>query len=323
MRDKKTLTRADLVRQRRKKDDTRRLAPTTERASRPAPAIASRNVTMDAATVRKPKAKAARQYQALAAAPAAGRMFAPALPRIHIRVGWRLLSFFLVGLLGAALYYTWTAPMFRVAGTTLVGNQFVTVEEINSTLGLGGTHIFLLTPAKIETALRLHFPEITSVKVSVALPNTVTATITERQPLVRWEQDGGFAWLDAEGVAFRPRDERSGLVVVMASGSAPTGPRSESDALAPIPLVHPQIVETARLLSPYVPAGSVLLYDPKYGIGWADGRGWKIWFGSSPEQLDMKLRIYTVLVDSLAQRGIAPTFINVAHLNAPYYRLGQ
>jgi hypothetical protein len=54
-----------------------------------------------------------------------------------------------------------------------------------------------------------------------------------------------------------------------------------------------------------------------------DGRGWTVWFGSSALQMDMRLRVYTVLVDSLAQRGISPTFINVAYPNAPYYRLGQ
>ena len=321
MRDKKSLTRADLVRQRRKKDDTRRLTPKTERASRPAPVVISRNVTLDAATIRKPKTKAVRQYQALAAAPAADRLLAPALPRI--RVGWRLLSFFLVVIFGAALYYAWTAPVFRISGTTLVGNQALTAEEVNAVLNLNGTHIFMFVPTKVETTLRINFPEITSVKVSVELPNQVITTITERQPIIRWEQGNSFTWLDAEGVAFRPRGERSDLIVVMASGEPPTGPKSESDPLVPIPFADSKIVETVRLLAPYVPPGSVLIYDTKYGIGWADGRGWKVWFGSDPTQMDMKLRIYTVLVDSLAQRGITPTFINVAYPSAPYYRLGQ
>jgi len=129
--------------------------------------------------------------------------------------------------------------------------------------------------------------------------------------------------VDAEGVALRPRGEMGGLVAVNASGTPPAGPKSESDALAPVPFVAPSIVETVRTLAPYVPQGSALLYDPKNGVGWMDGRGWTVWFGSSASQMDVKLRVYTVLVDSLAQRGISPTFINVAYPNAPYYRLGQ
>jgi len=321
--DKKSLARADLLRQRRKNENSRRLVKPADRVRRPAPVVTGRNVTLDAATVRvKPKAKPVRQYQAIAAAPA-GQLQAPALSRIHIRIGWRLLSFFLVAFFGAAVYFAWTLPMFRVTGTTLVGSQILTAQEVNAALGLGGAPVFLVIPANIETALRLTFPEITSVKVTVDLPNKITTTITERQPVIRWEQNGAFTWVDAEGVAIRPRGEMDGLVAVSASGTPPAGPKSESDALSPIPFVAPSIIETVRVLAPYVPQGSALLYDPKYGVGWVDGRGWTAWFGSSASQMDVKLRVYTVLVGSLAQRGISPTFINVAYPNAPYYRLGQ
>jgi hypothetical protein len=206
---------------------------------------------------------------------------------------------------------------------SLAGNQIVSAEEVNTALKLNGAPVFLLLPADLEKSLRVTFPEITSVKVTVSLPNRLTAVITERQPVIRWEQEGGFTWLDSEGVAFRPRGERDGLVAVQALGAAPSGPKSEEDALAPIPFVAPSIVETVRVLAPYLPQGSVLLYEPKYGLGWVDGRGWTVWFGASASQMDMRLRVYTVLVDSLAQRGISPVFINVAYPNAPYYRLGQ
>jgi cell division protein FtsQ len=319
--DKKSLSRADLLRQRRKNEGPRRLTKPADRVRRNAPVVTGRNVTLDAATVRvKPKAKPLRQYQSIAAAPTA-QLHAPALP--HIRIGWRLLSFFLVALFGAAIYFAWTMPMFRVTGTTLAGNQILSAQEVSAALRLNGVPVFLLVPADMETALRLTFPEITSVKVSVNLPNKVAVTIKERQPVIRWEQNGVFTWVDAEGVAVRPRGEMDGLVAVHASGAPPTGPKSESDALAPIPFAAPSIIETVRVLAPYVPQGSVLLYDPKYGVGWIDGRGWTVWFGSSASQMDVKLRVYTVLVDSLAQRGISPTFINVAYPNAPYYRLGQ
>jgi hypothetical protein len=248
VRDKKSLTRADLVRQRRKTEESRRLTKPAERVRRPTVKIASRNVTLDAATVRaKPLSKSVRQYQAIAAA-TAGQLQAPALPRL--RVGWRLLSFFLVALFGAAVYFAWTLPMFRVTGTTLVGNQILSTEEINAALDLGGTPIFLLMPADMETALRLTFPEITSVKVTVDLPNKVTATVTERQPIIRWEQGGGFTWVDAQGVALRPRGEMGGLVAVNASGAPPAGPKFESDALAPIPFVAPPIVEPSACWRP-------------------------------------------------------------------------
>lgn len=317
-------TRADLVRQRRKQQEIRRLTRAAPSASLPTPTLPRRGVTLDASTQRvTPSAKAVRTYEA-AAAPVATSMrdaLAPALPRV--RLGWRLLSFFLAALFGAGIYFAWTLPQFRVSAARLVGHQMLSAEEVESVLRLNGAPIFVVVPAEAERALRLNFPEITSVEVSVELPNEVIAVITERQPVIRWEQGGAYTWVDAEGVAFRPRGERNDLVVVSASGAPPAGSRSASDPLAPVPFLSAEIIESIRQLAPYVPQGSVLLYDPKYGMGWVDARGWTVWFGSKSAETEMKLRVYNALVDSLAQRGITPSFINVAYPNAPYYRVGQ
>ena len=329
MSDKETPSRADIVRQRRKQDETRRSTKRpAARASLPTPTLPRRGVTLDASTQRvKQQRKPVRKYEAVAtAAPVAGEM-RPArslsLPRVQIRVGWRLLSFFLLAIFGVAIYFAWTLPLFRVPAATLSGNQMLTAEEIESVLRLNGSPVYFVVPANVENALRLNFPEITSANVTVDLPNKVTATIVERQPIIRWEQSGSYAWVDAEGVIFRPRGERSDLVVVSASGSPPAGLKSEVDALAPVPYVARPIVESIRLLAPNVPQGSVLLYDPKFGLGWVDARGWTAWFGADPDQTDMKLRVYASLVTSILERGITPTFINVAYPSAPYYRVGQ
>ncbi len=320
---RETPTRADIVRQRRKQEEIRRSKRPAPRASLPTPTLPRRGVTLDASTQRvRQQVKPVRKYEAVAAAaPMTTGLQTPALPRI--RVGWRLLSFFLAAIFGAGIYFAWTSPVFRVPPAALTGNRMLTAEEIETVLHLNGAPVYFIVPADVENALRLNFPEIISVKVSVELPNKVLAAIVERQPVIRWEQDGAFAWVDAEGVIFRPRGEAEGLVVVGASGSPPAGRKSEGDPLAPVPYVAPQIVESIRLLYPHVPQGSVLLYDPKHGIGWVDGRGWTAWFGSNPEQTDMKLRVYAALVDSILQRGITPSFINVAYPSAPYYRVGQ
>lgn len=326
MSDRERPSRADLVRQRRKKEEARRLTRISQRASLPTPTLPRRGVTLDASTQRvQPQAKPLRTYEAAAAAaPAAGQLHesrAPALP--HIRVSWRLLSFFLAALFGAGIYFAWTLPQFRVSAATLVDSQMLDAEEVESVLRLNGAPVFLVVPADAEKALRLNFPEITSAKVSVELPNKVTAVITERQPVIRWEQDGAYTWVDAEGVAFRPRGEMSGLVVVSASGPPPGGSKSGSDPFAPAPFISAEIIESIRLLAPHVPPGSVLLYNPKFGLGWVDARGWTVWFGSNPDETDMKLRVYAALVVSVQQRGITPSFINVAYPSAPYYRVGQ
>ncbi len=62
-------------------------------------------------------------------------------------------------------------------------------------------------------------------------------------------------------------------------------------------------------------------YDPKYGLGWPDSRGWKVFFGTNVSDMPLKLQVYKSLVDSLAQKGIQPAFISVQYANAPYYRM--
>jgi hypothetical protein len=323
--DKETPNRADIVRQRRKQDEIRRSKRPAPRASAPTSTLPRRGVTLDASTRRaQPKAKpAVRKYDSVAAAPLTAQLQTPALTLPRFRASWRLLSFFLVALLGAGIYLAWTLPMFRVPAATVVGNKMLTAGEIETVLHLNNTQVFLVNPSMVADELRSHFPEIISAKVSVDLPNLVTVEIVERQPVIRWEQSGTYAWMDPQGVLFLPRGDMPGLVVVSASGFPPGVPKSKDDPDALVPFAAPQIIESVRQLAPHVPQGSVLLYDPKYGFGWVDGRGWTVWFGANPDQTDMKLRVYAALVDSILQRGILPSFINVAYPSAPYYRVGQ
>ena len=53
-------------------------------------------------------------------------------------------------------------------------------------------------------------PEITSAQVDVYLPNVVYVTVVERQPVLLWQQGSEYTWVDASGVAFRPRGEAAG-----------------------------------------------------------------------------------------------------------------
>jgi hypothetical protein len=66
-----------------------------------------------------------------------------------------------------------------------------------------------------------------------------------------------------------------------------------------------------------------ILYDPIQGFGWTDPRGWQVYFGTSARDVELKVRVYESMVNSLTQRGIRPALINVMYPTAPYYRLSQ
>ena len=285
------------------------------------PPITARGVVNDFAIERRKKAGKRRFNAMLSLSRPAARTLS--LPHLQIHAGWRLLSFFLALLFGIGLYLFWSMPQFRVSAAQVTGNQRIPADEISSSLGLSGYPVFLLTPASVrEEALRA-YPELASVEVTISLPNLVTVNVTERQPLIQWQQGGVYTWIDESGVAFRPRGEAPGLIIVQALATPPALSTPEDNPLSPPPFSTVEMVEALEALAPYVPPGTPILYDAATGLSWNDGRGWQAFFGFGGEDVAMKALVYQAMVDWLMQRGIRPVLINVAYPDAPFYRLEQ
>jgi len=161
------------------------------------------------------------------------------------------------------------------------------------------------------------------VDVKVYLPNHVYVTVSERTPVILWQQGEGYTWIDSEGVAFRPRGVITGLVSIIGAGNPPVGVSSTNDQLSPPPFMQKDLVDAILVLAAHVPADSTMFFDPKDGLGWTDARGWKALFGVSARNMPLKVRVYQSLVDSLLSRGTVPLFINVAYPDAPFYRRAE
>jgi len=325
MSNKKELSRAELVRLRRALEHAKHMDRASKVTARPAPKAKTRVKPKAVKPVRKPKQNARRRFN-----------IALHMPRTDIRsisiprprLGWRLLSFVLASLLGAAIYFAFELPQLRVTQAQLSGNQIIDQAEINSVLNIVGQPIFLLTPADLETRLRLNYPELASVRVTVSLPNLVSVNVTERTPVIRWEQGGGYTWVAEDGIAFRPRGEMVGLISVVALAAPPVeGSDSfvsaQNDPMTPAPFISVEMVQALKGLAGHVPPGQAILYDAEYGFGWNDPRGWRVHFGTSANDVALKVRVYESMVDSLSQRGIRPALINVMYPTAPYYRMSQ
>jgi len=317
MNGRRELTRAELVRLRRERESARQVQRAAKEATRPVPPVTTR-LKPDAAEPRRKPGTRRRFHIALP------------LPRAHLRpihiprprLGWRLLSFLLASLLGAAVYLAFERPELRVSEAQVTGNQMLSPVEINSILNIAGQPVFLLIPADLETRLRLNYPEVVSVKVDVTLPNLATVHLTERKPIIRWEQGGGYTWVAEDGIAFRPRGEMIGLISVTAA-SAPPVLGSAVDPLTPTPFISMEMVQALKGLAGHVPPGMSILYDANLGFGWNDPRGWRVYFGTSASDVELKMRVYEAMVNSLTRRGIRPALINVTYPTAPFYRMTQ
>jgi hypothetical protein len=323
MSEKNEFSHAEMVRLRREREQKKRMHRIVKEATRPVPPITTRSKQSAPKTRNgKPMQNARRRFHiALPAVPTARSNFRSiSLPRP--RFGWRFASFIITALLGTMIYLAFHLPQLRVTEAQVTGNQMLTPADVNSALNITGRPVFLLSPSDLETRLRLNYPELVSVRVDVSLPNLVSVNLTERKPVIRWEQGDGYTWIAEDGVAFKPRGEIAGLISVVAESAPPAG-GSGADPLNPAPFISTEMIEAVKGLAGHVPPGMSILYDARMGFGWNDPRGWRVYFGATGHDVELKMRVYESMVDSLMQRGIRPVLINVTYPTAPYYRMTQ
>jgi len=248
-----------------------------------------------------------------------GKVGLPALPRITFGPRW--ISFLLTLLCGIALYFILTDGFFIVSSANVAGNRRVSADEISRALGVMGLPAVLLNPAQIEYNVLATFPDIATAQVEINLPADIVVTVTERQPIAAWEQDGQTTWVDGQGYAFPPRGLVDGLVTISAVGAPPGLANVDlAQTVGARPFLTPEMAQALLTISPRVPEGSTLVYDPRYGLGWADPRGWQAYFGHTDGDVNAKVQVYQSMVDYLMERGITPRLISVEYPDAPFYR---
>jgi cell division protein FtsQ len=268
----------------------------------------------------------------------------PSIPQI--RLGWRFASFIMAAFLGVVLYSLANSPMYRVEAAEISGLQNLSYSDVDSVLGVSGKSVFEMDAGQMRQELVEAFPEFSSVSIAVEFPQTVAITVTERVPVIVWQQGGRSKLVDAEGMTFPVRNDLAldSYPVIDAQGDPPALILPESsdsssefpqlDVLAgenPLDLpingkaeqfLSQEMVAAILTISGGAPDGAALVYDPAYGLGWKDQRGWDVYIGDV-EDIKMKLSVYDAILEHLKAADTRPTLINVAYVHAPYYRLQQ
>jgi hypothetical protein len=171
---------------------------------------------------------------------------------------------------------------------------------------------------------------LTNIKVKANFPSNVIITVSERIPVIAWEQGDATFWIDAEGYVFSPRGEAAIPLTVMSEDAPPilqtsneTSQVQDEEALVQPERVKTDIMQAAQKLSEQLGTGAVIVYSAEQGLGWSDPRGWKVFIGSSLNNIDAKVKVYRTLVDKVLAQGEQPIVFSVEFLDAPYYRLEQ
>jgi cell division protein FtsQ len=327
--DRVTMTRAEAIRRRREEEQKRRDSQAQKRISFPKPAPAKPKVNQTPAKAAAPVEtnRHSRRYDIAMSTPY-GRVAVepktPQAPALHLPklcFGPRWISFLLIAACATGLYFITSDPYFMVGSADVVGNNRVSAEQISSVLGVMGKPAILLNPAQIEYNVIAAFPDVDGVQVAINLPAQVVVTVSERQPVAAWQQAGQTVWVDAQGYAFPPRGLVEGLVTISAVGAPPATDNVDmTQTVGARRFLSVEMATALMTLSSHVPQGSALIYDPHYGLGWTDPRGWQTYFGNSGESIAVKLQVYQSIVDNLTRQGIKPRLISVEYPDAPFYR---
>jgi len=338
-----TPSRADTVRQRRSSRPRKSNSPLTVKrgkkyATTTKPPMLMRGSLAGSYVTEKPRGKKAKRRYDVALNTPGVEIRLPSLPRIAL--GWRLLSGLLVVLLGAAVYFAWSSPLFQVESLQVEGLRRLTSEDLNAVADVVGQSIMLVEPARIQKDLLKAFPDLSEVSVDIHIPASVVVKAVERNPVLTWKQGDKVFWIDSAGVVFPKRGDDGPSVVIKAENlpfstiSTTTQPEAErttgnqDDSLPvesiaePASVVIPQeLVQAILVMNEEKPDNTPLIYSQEHGLGWKDSRGWQAYFGTNTDELEMKLNVYKAIVKRLRKEGTHPSMISVENVHAPYYRV--
>jgi hypothetical protein len=333
-RDRVTITRAEAIRRRREEEEKRRDKDTRQRVIKPKPA--STQAKTERPTLSLTPASTdrlrRRRYDIAMSAPhgrsiprGGGRTIQ--LPEINLprlSYGPRWLSFLLMSACLLLIYGMSTSDSYLVKQVVITGNQRIQANEMEMVIGIWNQPSFVINPAQVQHNLLVSYPELYSVEVYVGLPAEISIRVQERIPAIAWEQAGQVVWVDAQGYSFPPRGAANDMTIVTALGLPPVPPNFDpGQTIGARPFMTPELARTITTLSPIIPEGASLVYDPQYGLGWQDPFGWQVYFGNSSANLPVQLKVYMTMVDYLVQRNIQPALISVEYPSAPFYRLAE
>src|SRR5574338_670786 len=228
--------RAEDVRSRRTQRSQQRVTEAKQRATNPVhvrPVVVRGNAFGTPIHRQTSRTAPRRAYYVTVDQAAGTELRLPSLPML--RPGWRLLSALITMAAMFGIYTMTNSEAFRLNSVEVIGLQRITQEEITNTIDLGDVSIIEVNAREIQEKLTSAYPELIDVAVSVSLPNFVSVTTSERQPVMIWQKGDQVQWIDAEGVVFTPRGDAGPLVRI----------HSDDDLPMNVVLVDPDAEEAA------------------------------------------------------------------------------
>ncbi len=235
-----------------------------------------------------------------------------ALPRLTW--GWRWVSALVLLLSLAGLYALFTLPAFAVQRVEIRGLERMSERSLRGVLPLDAPAV-TVDPQTTAQLLLTTFPGLAEAQVSLDFKGVLRVQVVERQPVLAWNFQGARWWVDPEGVLF-PALGSETLPEVQVEDLPPGLAQVQGQWRLP-----KDLVQALQVLAAYVPQGQPLVYDARYGLGWEAPEGWRVFVGRQPTRMAARMRLYWALREHLRGRGLRPAIIDLSSLDAPYYRM--
>ncbi|PJF44176.1 MAG: hypothetical protein CUN55_05340 [Phototrophicales bacterium] len=227
-----------------------------------------------------------------------------------IWISWRWLSGTISLFLSVVLYILLATDTFVINEIAVGGERYVSPEWVFEATGVAGRNLFLLDAKDIEARLERN-PSIADAQVYVSWPpNEVSVIISEREPVLIWEQGGFRVWIDINGIVMFQRQERDDLLRIVHLGE-------DEEPLGVGSTIDQDIITGALQLQRKLPSIKVLLYDPIKGLGFRDERNWRAWFGVGTD-MERRLLVYEQIIRT-NYPAIQFSEIDVSDADYPYF----
>jgi cell division septal protein FtsQ len=124
---------------------------------------------------------------------------------------WKVLGMFAGALVVVlAANFAFTSNAFRIEQVNVVGTHNDALIHAIQKMGMQGQNIFFVNvPAVTERIEASSF--VSSASLSKQLPNQLTVTVVERQPVLLWQTPSGVYGVDSQGVVIAPVNQMTGV----------------------------------------------------------------------------------------------------------------
>ncbi|MEZ4729207.1 MAG: FtsQ-type POTRA domain-containing protein [Caldilineaceae bacterium] len=213
-------------------------------------------------------------------------------------------------LVGVVALFTWIhsdAQWFVYReNVTFEQLTYADADELYQQIGIDSWNIFWLSSSAIRERL-VALPTVADAQVTVQLPNQVTVTIQEEQPVALWVTQEGNWWLLPDGTALpEPEQFQATLLQII-------DPQQEAKAWgdATGAKVDAHVLQSALKLSNYLPEVSQIYFNQGYGLNFhLPGSNSWIYWGDGLE-MEKKYRNVAAVQSYLRTADSQPQIIDV------------